>query len=193
MTHSPTRYERKDAGGSGRVADGDRAGDAGAPEPVPVSALSGAHPSRGQVFDIAYPFVRDTYSGFDGEGYADIPSWRPGVRFESYGPEDVVSIADAIGRAIFTVVDVFKPGRFPVRVFFTRQFVSPEGATFGKGKLHIVTLDKFRRLVRGYQHPFGIGEPLKANPYNRAAVQREFLALLAAHNPSPRTSTGGEG
>lgn len=50
-----------------------------------------------------------------------------------------------------TVVSVHRPGRFPTRVFFTRQFVTPDGKAFGKSKLHIVTVEKFRRLSSRYQ------------------------------------------
>jgi hypothetical protein len=114
----------------------------------------------GDVFTVVYPFVRDTYQALDEEGFCDLPTWRPGVRFEAIGPEDSGSVADAIGSAEFTVVAAFKPGRFPMRVFFTRQFVDPDGRRFGKGRLHIWTLEKFRRLTRGYRHPYGIGEPL---------------------------------
>jgi hypothetical protein len=138
-------------------------------------------PNAGAVFRIPYPFVRDTYSGFDGvDGFADMPTWKPGVRYEPVGPEDAGAVADALGQAIFTVEAVFKPGRFPTRVFFTRQFVNPDGKQFGKSKLHIATLEKFRRLSRGYQHPFGIGEPLEAR-WGWRDVERIFKEMLAEH------------
>lgn len=138
-------------------------------------------PNAGEVHCIPYPFVRDTYSGFDGEeGYANIPTWKPGIRNEWISPEDTGTVADALGKAIFTVEAVFKPGRFPTRVFFTRQFINPDGKQFGKGKLHIATLEKFRRLTRGYQHPFGLGEPLP-HYWNERKAREEFERLLAQH------------
>jgi hypothetical protein len=116
-------------------------------------------PDAGDVTTIPYPFIRDTFNSFNGEDYVETPTWKPGIRYEAIGPEDSGAIADALGAAIFTVVDTFKPGRYPRRVFFTRQFINPDGKVFGKSRLHITTLEKFRRLTRGYQHPFGIGVP----------------------------------
>lgn len=135
-------------------------------------------PSAGEVFTIIYPFVRDTYQSFDKDGIVEVPTWKPGVRFENVGPEDVGTVADGVGKAAFTVVDVFKPGRFPTRIFFTRKFTNPDGHTFGKGGLHICTLEKFRRLTRGYQHSFGIGEPLVKNRWNARQAEEEFRAIL---------------
>jgi len=113
-------------------------------------------PLDGEVFGIAYPFVRAVYTDLDEDGYADRPTWNPGVRFENVGPEDVEAVADGTGRCQFTVVSTHKPGRFPTRVFFTRRFIDPDGNEFGKGKLHMCTAEKFRRLIKGYQHDFVI-------------------------------------
>lgn len=115
-------------------------------------------PQSGQVIRIGYPFVRDTYTYWDEEGGVTVPTWRPGVRYEPCGPEDVEAVADGEGEAEFTVVDTFKPGRFPERVFLTRRFVTPDGKVFGKGKLHIWTLEKLRRLSRGFQSPYRLDE-----------------------------------
>lgn len=145
-----------------------------------VMGCVGAPAVQGAVFEIAYPFVRETYAGFDGDGYADVPTWRPGIRMEAIGPEDSGAVADALGKAVFTVVDCFKPGRFPTRVFFTRKFVDPDGRSFGKGKLHIVTLEKFRRLALGYAHQFGIGEPLPTHWTVRQS-REAFEQSLADH------------
>lgn len=147
-----------------------------------VPAVPASIPSAGDQFTIDYPFIRDTYQALGSEGFSDEQTWRPGVRFESVGPEDCGSVADALGSATFTVVAAYKPGRFPTRVFFTRRFRDPDGREFGKSKLHIVTLDKFRRLARGYQHPFGIGAPLTCIPrFNAAAARAEFEAMLSAY------------
>lgn len=129
---------------------------------IPVEDGSGimGRPSAGQVVRIVYPFVRDTYTQFDEEGGVTVPTWRPGVRYEVCGPygEDAEAVADGEGEAEFTVVDTFKPGRFPERVFLTRRFVNPDGKTFGKGKLHIWTLEKLRRLSRGFQVPYRLAD-----------------------------------
>lgn len=117
-------------------------------------------PAIGEVFTVPYPFVRDVYnqvdSDEDGVTFTDVPTWKPGVRFEDVGEGWVDSIADGMGAMRLTVVSVHKPGRYPTRVFFTRQWVDPDGKVFGKGKLHIASLEKFRRLSRGYQHEIDV-------------------------------------
>lgn len=174
----------------GASPDGDRAAPASQPSPA-VSGIAGI-PSAGDVATIAYPFVRGTYSGFDGEGYGDLATWTPGVRYEAIGPEDSGAVADALGVAIFRVEGVFKPGRFPTRVFFTRKFIDPEGKAFGKGRLHIVTLEKFRRLTRGYQHPFGIGAPVgRAGHWDSRRAAAEFEKMLAEYGASADTRPEG--
>lgn len=148
-----------------------------------AEGLSGSLPSAGEVFTIVYPSVRDTYSAFDEEGAHEADTWKPGINYVQVSEDHSAPVADAVGSATFTVVDTFKPGRFPRRVFFTRQFVNPDGRQFGKTKLHIATLDKFRRLTRGYQHPFGIGKPLPSDHqwWRKGEAQREFEAMLAEY------------
>jgi hypothetical protein len=124
----------------------------------------------GAVLTVTYPFVRETYTTYDDEGGCSMPTWRPGVRYEDCGPEDVEPVADAEGQAIFTVVATFKPGRFPTRVFFTRRFVSPEGKVFGKGKLHIATAEKVRRLARGYRDPYRLSDTANPIPHRYEAA-----------------------
>ena len=52
------------------------------------------------------------------------------------------------------MIDVHRPGKFPPRVFFTRQWKDPTGKTFGKGGLHIMTTAAFRRRLKGYMHDY---------------------------------------
>lgn len=108
----------------------------------------------GTTFVISYPFVREKLELLDEDGFHEVPTWNPGVRYEMSGPEDVEAVADGSGEAIFNVIDVHKPGRYPTRVFYTRRWRTPDGKEFGKSRLHIATLEKFRRLIRGYQHEF---------------------------------------
>jgi hypothetical protein len=170
------------------VAADAAAADAAEPE---VSALRASIPSAGDTFTIVYPFVRDTYSSFDEEGGCEVETWKPGIKYVQVSEDHAAPVADAVGSATFTVVDTFKPGKFPRRVFFTRQFVNPDGHQFGKPKLHIVTLDKFRRLTRGYQHPFGIGEPLPSDHqwWRKGDAQREFEQMLADYAASSGKSS----
>jgi hypothetical protein len=115
-------------------------------------------PVAGDIYTAPYPFVRDTYVKYEAEttDLVEAPTWKPGAVLESVGPyhEEVAAVADGVGSVIYTVIDIHKPGRFPTRVFYTRQWVTPEGKMFGKVKLHIDTMEKFRRLVRGYRFDF---------------------------------------
>lgn len=116
------------------------------------------HPNAGDSFVINYPFVRSTYQDFTEDGPYEAPTWNPGVRWENVGPEDCRAFANGVGKVRFDVVGVFKPGRYPTRVFFTRVFTTPSGSEFGKNKLRICTLEKFRRLIKGYQFYYEIEE-----------------------------------
>lgn len=107
-------------------------------------------PEPEQVFNVAYPFV------IDPEREAEF-KWKPGIRMELRGNtqfhvEDM--LADAIGQQILTVVAVFKPGKYPTRVFFTRKWRDPSGKVFGKNALRITSLTAFMALTRGYRHEF---------------------------------------
>jgi len=112
-----------------------------------------ATPMRGAVFHVRYPFVRCIATVCGEDGPEEIPSWRPGVSIENCGPygEDTECVANGEGAMILTVIDVHKPGRFPTRVFFTREFISPDGNRFGKRGLRMTTVDAFRRRAAGYQ------------------------------------------
>lgn len=144
-----------------------------------------AAPNSGDLFSVRYPFVREVITRFDEEGYNEAETWNPGVRWEDAGPEDRGALADGEGWMRLLVVDVFKPGRFPTRVFYTRSFVDPDGREFGKGRLLIATLEKFRRIASTYRHPYGIGEPYAGPDAYRVRTSRalfdEAMALAAAN------------
>lgn len=103
---------------------------------------------------VKYPFVREQVQLIGDDGPYDTKSWRPGVRWEDVSPEDVGAVADGEGHMMLTVVGAYKPDRFPTRIFYTRQFSDPDGHVFGKTKLHICTLEKFRRISSAYQHGY---------------------------------------
>lgn len=114
----------------------------------------------GVVFSVAHPFCREKVSlpGDDPEGPYSVEtmSWRPGIRYEygdnAYGDDpDTVKEYDGMGAQILTVVAVFKPGRFPTRVFYTRKWRTPDGKEFGKGGLRIKITSAFKRLIAGYR------------------------------------------
>lgn len=112
----------------------------------------------GDVFSVPYPYCRETVElppdDPEATEMAQVQSWRPGVFTESDGGYDVQSAADAMGAMLLTVIDVHKPGRFPARVFFTRQWRDPDGKVFGKSVLRITTVPAFLRRTKGYMHDF---------------------------------------
>lgn len=112
----------------------------------------------GQVIEVPnYPFVREQFISFEpnGESFSD-EGWRPGCRIENDGPYGEGSYyADETGAMILTVVSLHKPGRYPTRVFFTRQWRDPDGKVFGVQKLRVTTEQAFKRMAKGYRHEFG--------------------------------------
>lgn len=111
----------------------------------------------GSVHEAPYPFVRDTYTEWSEDGACDYPTWKPGVRMEDISPEDVAGFADGVGRILLTVISVHRPSpRYPTRVFFTRQWVGPDGRKFGRTNCRVTTLTAFRRMAQGYRHPYSV-------------------------------------
>ena len=110
----------------------------------------------GRTFEIPHPFVWE-YADVRGE---KIESWRPGVRHEQ-DPEDPyngegIRLADGVGKQFITVVSVHKPGRYPERVFYTREWQDPDGKKFGKHGLRMTTTAALRRRVSGYHYAYEI-------------------------------------
>ena len=121
----------------------------------------------GQTHTVAdYPFVRyvaDLLDEADGSPYQN-DGWRPGCALETdenaggYFPENHY-VADGVGSMVLEVVATFKPGRFLERVFYTRRWIDPDGREFGKtSTLRVATTGQFRRLLKGYRHPFEVCE-----------------------------------
>lgn len=117
-----------------------------------------ALPQAGDVFRVRYPFVRCKATICGEDGPEEIDSWRPGVSIELWGPEgdDTEIVANGEGEMVLTVIDVHKPGRFPTRVFYTRKFIRPDGASFGKGGLRMTTVEAFKRRAAGYQLAYAV-------------------------------------
>ncbi len=110
--------------------------------------------NEGDVLRIKFPFLREWYDFYDEDGPCKGKTWNPGVRRELVDPGDAVTIADGEGEMVLEVVGVFKPGRFPTRVFYTRHFIDPDGNKFGKSKCHIATLGSFHKRAKGYAVPY---------------------------------------
>jgi hypothetical protein len=113
----------------------------------------------GAEFEIAHPFVKEEYHGFDEDGPYKRMSWRPGITSEATGPETASTYANGVGAQIITIVSTHKPGKYPARVFFTRRWRDPDGHQFGKTKLRMTTSGALRSICRGYRHEYEMVEP----------------------------------
>lgn len=119
--------------------------------------------AAGDMFTVAYPFSRvvfdDMTADVSGVGYTRSVTWKPGAdggySYNPHSSNDYL-LADGEGAMILTVVSVHQPGRYPTRVFFTRQWRDPDGRTFGKNKLHVVTAEKFRRISTRFGHDWKV-------------------------------------
>lgn len=122
----------------------------------------------GAVFAVRYPFIRDTYDSadFDGDAYKMVTQnvWKPGCGYRPSAPDDVEPFCHAEGQMELTVIDVHKPGKYPARVFFTRQWIGPDGKRFGKTALRIMTMQAFKRRAAGW-----FADPYEIDPEEEVA------------------------
>lgn len=113
--------------------------------------------------EVAYPFVLEDVelppNDPEANEWRKVKSWRPGVRHEADN-DSTYAVADGMGTLILTFVSRHKPGRYPARVFFTREWVTPDGNRFGTTKLHVAVESKFRRLCNGYPYHFEMASDL---------------------------------
>lgn len=96
-----------------------------------------------------------------GPGHA-ILGWRAGVfprdgdggSYQSYTEWD----ANGEGVARFTVISVHKPGKYPARVFYTREFVSPDNMPIHnkERRLHICSVAAFKKRVEGWPYSYDV-------------------------------------
>lgn len=110
----------------------------------------------GDSFVNVYPFVKGKFESFDENGPFQKDTWNPGTTYEYVYPDESAAIADGEGMQVLNVIDVHKPGRFPTRVFYTMEWVDPDGNRFGKSRLRICTLEKFQRLLAGYRFHYEV-------------------------------------
>lgn len=112
----------------------------------------------GQTFSVAHPFCRDTFSDKDCD-YTQSPTWRPGIRQGPWRNPDggsELQEADAMGHQLIEIVGTYRPGKWPVRVFYTRQWRDPDGKVFGKPRCFIKSQAAFTRLLSGYRVYFDL-------------------------------------
>ncbi|HDZ73736.1 MAG TPA: hypothetical protein ENH55_13405 [Aurantimonas coralicida] len=117
----------------------------------------------GQVLEVVHPFTWDKATVYDEKADAtkEIKTWRPGLRFEledQASPDGGrgIAVAEAEGLQIFTIVSLHKPGRYPERVFYTREWQDPDGKRFGKLHLRVTTTVALRRRINGYAYEYEV-------------------------------------
>lgn len=110
--------------------------------------------------EVPFPFVREQAQVLGEDGFEDVISWRPGTEIVPTGPngEDSEYEADGVGVMVIEEVSRHKPGRYPERVFYVRQWIDPDGNQFGKTGLRMTTAAVFKRLCSGYMHEYRLRE-----------------------------------
>lgn len=107
---------------------------------------------------VRYPFVKTKFMNFMDVGADESPteeeSWRPGCDSDVDDHGNVTWSCEGHGEMLLEVVGEFKPGRFPARVFYVRQWKDPDGKVFGKCKLRMTTRASFDRMLKGYRHNY---------------------------------------
>ncbi len=118
--------------------------------------------SEGRTYEAWYPFLREEYQGpptqVGPEDWLESPvetTWRPGWKFEPLPPygEDTEEVWDGAGEQLRTVISIHKPGTYPARVFYVRQWRDPDGKVFGKTALRVIAASAFRTWLRGERWP----------------------------------------
>ncbi len=106
-----------------------------------------------------HPFTRCIVTGWDeleGKTYKE-KRWRPGAWATEYlQPDDACQAAHSEGECIFRVKGEYKPGRYPNRIFFTQQFIDPDGNTMKESYLRIKTQSAFLNQVKKFPFEYSI-------------------------------------
>ena len=93
------------------------------------------------------PFKTGTYSYYDEDGLCEEATWIPGYYFDNETQDEFIKCADGLGKVIYKIIDIHKPGKYPTRVFYIRNWVDPDGKKFGSNKLHITTEISLKRRM----------------------------------------------
>lgn len=138
--------------------------------------------AKGAVEYVAWmPFKRIMYTPPPDDPEAPpqaFETWVPGWYHEALPPygEDSRPVWDGEGQEVRLVVSVHKPGRFPPRVFYTRQWRSPDGRQFGKTGLHMTTHQAFVSWRSGERR--------------KRLVHEERGVLKSSAEPKPNNANG---
>lgn len=109
------------------------------------------------VIEVIFPFYKKDKYIYDGEGGSyKVNTWNPGTLHTYDMNENDIFFAEGEGRMILTIIDIHKPGRFPTRIFYTRQWIDPDGKVFGKTNLNIKTEQGFKNICNGYRYEYEV-------------------------------------
>jgi len=118
----------------------------------------------GQIIETPYPFVRSTYefpiTYEPPQREKFINGWSPGCKFVEFFDYDGIPsggfIANAMGHSIVEIISIYKPGKYPIRYFYTRKWRDPDGKVFGKNRLKIKSQGGFNGDIGPYRFEFDI-------------------------------------
>lgn len=122
---------------------------------------SGAWPVEiGRTYEVRFPFKTEEYHPPIDEGPESggtfcmppsrptwVPGWKAGETY--YGERNW---CEGWGAELRTVVSIHRPGKYPERVFYVRQWRDPDGRVFGKKGLRIVASRDFRTWATGRRY-----------------------------------------
>lgn len=114
--------------------------------------------AAGAIFERDHPFtmVREN----QGDPDFEIERWRPGAWevWEQNDDDAPTAKANGLGRVKYTVVSTHKPPGYPTRIFFKREFTTPDGGRYSPGRLMNCVASKFRKDVTAFPFPFEVEE-----------------------------------
>jgi len=114
----------------------------------------------GDVFERAHPFTWVE----EGSGENAFERWRPGAWNIDSAGEDVLTSCTALGKVKFVVISTHRPPGYQERIFFTREFTTPDGSRYAPARLMNCIARKFRKDVAAFPFAFDVEEPNYGNP-----------------------------
>ena len=118
----------------------------------PLAAMKDGEIKPGDVFERDHPFTLMEERGSSPDDVYE--RWRPGAWNVDSAGEDALTSCTALGRVRFTVVSTHRPPGYQERVFFKREFTTPEGKIYAPAKLHNCIARKFRKDIAAFPFPF---------------------------------------
>lgn len=110
----------------------------------------------GDVFERDHPFTWVEEGSYGDDRYE---RWRPGAWNVETVVDEALSSCTALGRVKFTVISVHRPPGYQERVFFKREFITPDGTRYTPGRLMNCITRKFRKDIAAFPFAFEVEEP----------------------------------